>query len=378
LGEGDEGRDGALAGDHGPVHGVVLADLQEGKGGDLLLPRGADLHHLDQDGDAAFLDGGGTALGGAHQGVEDVRGLVHHAGLRVGHEVQQRPHGAGLHGALPVLARAAAERVQRRGGVLLPARAPGLEEGDQQRDRARAADGGRGGAVELGQPEQRASGVLPRGGRRGGLERVHQRPYRSRLDDDRLVLVADGEVEQRRDAVLLQQRVRVRQQLDERPDAARRGDADTVVRVVLGQQPELHGRAAERVQRRRRALQLGHERGDCVLRRLGRAGEQQAVDARGGGGREGEVVAAALAEGLGAGGVAAVAVAARAAPPRGGGRVRLHRLRQPRIARLSSELEQMPEGSEAREEGGGDPGARVGNGIGFFALRLDGEASGGE
>jgi hypothetical protein len=123
---------------------------------------------------------------------------------------------------------------------------------------------GRGG-VELGQPEQRARGVLPRRGRRRGLERVHQRPYRSHLDDGRLVLVADGEVEQRRDAVLLQQRVRVRQQPDERADVARHGDADSVVRVVLGQQPELHRRAAERVQRLRRAFQLGHERGDCVL-----------------------------------------------------------------------------------------------------------------
>jgi hypothetical protein len=51
------------------------------------------------------------------------------------------------------------------------------------------------------------------------------------------------------------------------------------------------------------------------------------VDARGGGGREGEVVVAALAEGLRVGGIAAVAVTARAASPRGGGRVRLHPLR---------------------------------------------------
>jgi hypothetical protein len=63
------------------------------------------------------------------------------------------------------------------------------------------------------------------------------------------------------------------------------------------------------------------------------------VDARGGNGREGEVIAAALVEGLGAGGIAAVAVTSRVAPPRGGGRVRLHPLRQPRVARLSSELE---------------------------------------
>jgi hypothetical protein len=127
------------------------------------LSRGADLDHLDQDGDATFLDGGGAALAGADNGVEDVRGCVHHAGLRVSHEVQQGPHGAGLHGALAVLARTAAERVQCRGGVLLSSRAPGLEEGDQQRDNARTANGGRGGAVELGQPEQCARGVLPRG-----------------------------------------------------------------------------------------------------------------------------------------------------------------------------------------------------------------------
>ena len=90
---------------------AIDPDLQEGEGGDLLLACGADLHHLDQDGDAAFLDGGGTALAGAHQGVEDVRGFVHHAGLQVGHEVQQGPHGTGLHAVLPVLARAAAKRV---------------------------------------------------------------------------------------------------------------------------------------------------------------------------------------------------------------------------------------------------------------------------
>ena len=78
--------------------------------------------------DAALLDGGGAALAGAHEGVEHVRGLVHHAGLRVGHEVEQRPHGAGLDGAPPVLARPAAERVERGGGVLPPARAAGLEE----------------------------------------------------------------------------------------------------------------------------------------------------------------------------------------------------------------------------------------------------------
>jgi hypothetical protein len=98
---------------------AIDPDLQEGEGGDLLLACGADLHHLDQDGDVAFLDGGGAVSAGAHHGVEDVRDFVHHAGLRVGHEVQQGPHVAGLHGALSVLARAAAERVQRRGGVLL-------------------------------------------------------------------------------------------------------------------------------------------------------------------------------------------------------------------------------------------------------------------
>ena len=47
LGEGDEGRDGALAGEPGVVDVVVLADIQEGEGGDLLLPRGANRHHLD-------------------------------------------------------------------------------------------------------------------------------------------------------------------------------------------------------------------------------------------------------------------------------------------------------------------------------------------
>ncbi|RLM56355.1 hypothetical protein C2845_PM10G14790 [Panicum miliaceum] len=119
--------------------------------------------------------------------------------------------------------------------------ASGLEEGDQQRDGARATDGG----AELGQPEQRACGVLPRGGRRGELERLHQRPHRAGRRDVRVVPVADGEVEQRRDAVLLQQRARVRQQPDERPHAPRRGDADAVVRVVLGQHPELHGRAPD-------------------------------------------------------------------------------------------------------------------------------------
>ena len=47
LGEGNEGRDGALMVDHGVVDDVVLADLQDGEGGDLLLLRGADLCHLD-------------------------------------------------------------------------------------------------------------------------------------------------------------------------------------------------------------------------------------------------------------------------------------------------------------------------------------------
>lgn len=172
--------------------------------------------------------------------MQDVGGLVHHAGLRVGHEVEQWAHGTGLHGAEAVLARAAAERVEGRSGVLLAARAAGLEEGDQQRDGARAADGGRGGAVELGQAEQRARRVLPRGRRRGRLERVDERPYRAGLHDDRLVLVADRQVEQRRDAVLLQERVGVRQQRDERTHRPGRRDANPVVRVVLRQQPELH------------------------------------------------------------------------------------------------------------------------------------------
>jgi len=37
LAEGNEGWDGALAGDHGAVDDVILADLQEQEDGDLLL-----------------------------------------------------------------------------------------------------------------------------------------------------------------------------------------------------------------------------------------------------------------------------------------------------------------------------------------------------
>jgi hypothetical protein len=90
------------------------------------------------------------------------------------------------------------------------------------------------------------------------------------------------------------------------------------------------------------------------------------LDARGGNGREGEVVAAALVEGLGAEGITVVAVTSRAAPPRGGGRVRLHPLRQPRVARLSWELELV---YIHNERSSSSSNVRLGSQIPFFSNR---------